>query len=392
MAGETTRRGFLAGIGAGIVGLTGSVVTADADDGPFVPLVTTLPPIESGEAIDSAASGAIRFSSISRREATVEFDGIWWDNLAHTGDLHLYLIAQVIGSTSITARGTSVLSHGEQIVKLPLAWEDHDSPVVLHLIGASTPSLDELTEENALYLTASDPIEWSAGSVDPHPVALSPTVADDHVVDHPGRFTLSFDPPYDEDDPIRVAVAKWALLKGRNRRRPMYIEPIGRRWAYVEEALNSGAAQMLAQSLAQRAYRAGYTTKREQAVYAIRFVQSLAYRRDPISMGVRDYSRFVEETLVDGGGDCVDTSILMAAILRADPFKYDLAFLAPPSHMAVGIRADEFPGWHVEHEGRRYYYIETTGFGWRIGSLPTRYQDTNIRVYHHPFSKRGRSF
>ncbi|NQT08492.1 hypothetical protein HQ586_05390, partial [Candidatus Bathyarchaeota archaeon] len=47
----------------------------------------------------------------------------------------------------------------------------------------------------------------------------------------------------------------------------------------------------------------------------VAFVQSLPYTSDDVTTGFDEYARYPLETLVDGGGDCEDTSILTSAIL-----------------------------------------------------------------------------
>lgn len=49
--------------------------------------------------------------------------------------------------------------------------------------------------------------------------------------------------------------------------------------------------------------------------------------------------------------------------------------------MAAGIYgADDLPGYYWEYDGRKYYYIETTGVGWGIGDLPDEYKDDSAYV------------
>ena len=49
---------------------------------------------------------------------------------------------------------------------------------------------------------------------------------------------------------------------------------------------------------------------------AVAFVQSLPYTSDDVTSGHDEYPRYPLETLVDNGGDCEDTAIFMAALLR----------------------------------------------------------------------------
>ena len=94
---------------------------------------------------------------------------------------------------------------------------------------------------------------------------------------------------------------------------------------------------------------------------ALSFVQSLPYQRN---MGT--YQRYVAETLIDGRGDCSDTSVLYAGILKV--WDYDCLFLLFPDHLAVGVWSNNRYGCYWSNQGRKYYFCETTGSGWEIGA------------------------
>lgn len=95
------------------------------------------------------------------------------------------------------------------------------------------------------------------------------------------------------------------------------------------------------------------------------FVQHLRYVGD----GKYEYPRYPAETLVDMGGDCEDTSILLASLLMSLGYKSIL--ISPKGHMGVGIAVKgKYPGVSVTMDGQNYYYIETTEPGWYIGEYP----------------------
>jgi hypothetical protein len=100
-----------------------------------------------------------------------------------------------------------------------------------------------------------------------------------------------------------------------------------------------------------------------------------------VSTDFDDYTKSVIETLVEGGGDCEDSAILMAAVLQADSFNYDCILIQPPGHMAVGVYGTDLPGAYWEYEGRRYYYLETTGDGWSVGKIPEEYEGASAYLY-----------
>lgn len=112
-------------------------------------------------------------------------------------------------------------------------------------------------------------------------------------------------------------------------------------------------------------------TESEKVNLLISFVQSLPYTYDNVSTPFDEYPRFPIETLVFGGGDCEDTSILTSALLYE--MGHDVILINPPGHMAVGVNIDA-SGSFWTHEGSNYYYLETTGEGWQIGDCPDEYQ------------------
>jgi len=150
---------------------------------------------------------------------------------------------------------------------------------------------------------------------------------------------------------------------------------------YVRIAQQSGLADTLAAILAEEAEVNGYTTQQEQVHFVIDFVQDLPYVPDDVSTGYDDYTKSVTETLVEGGGDCEDTAIMMAAVLQAETFNYDCILIQPPQHMAVGVYGNDLPGTYWEYDGRRYYYLETTGNGWGVGELPPEYEGEDAYLY-----------
>ncbi len=153
---------------------------------------------------------------------------------------------------------------------------------------------------------------------------------------------------------------------------------------YVTIAHENGNAVTLARALETLAARNGFAGKRARTNFVVDFVQSMPYTDDDVTSGFDEYPRFPTETLVEGGGDCEDTSILLVSMLEAAPFGYDAVMIGPPGHMGVGIHGEDLSGAYWEHGGRRYYYVETTGSGWRIGDLPDPYRGTEARIWQVP--------
>lgn len=119
--------------------------------------------------------------------------------------------------------------------------------------------------------------------------------------------------------------------------------------------------------------------KQEDIPYwVIAFVQSLPYVSDLDAYNQSDYRQYPYETLYMGGGDCEDSSILVAAIL--DAMGYDLVLLRYPNHIAIGIWSIQRAGTSIQYNGKQYFYLETTNRGWDIGELPPRYKDVEPKV------------
>ena len=120
-------------------------------------------------------------------------------------------------------------------------------------------------------------------------------------------------------------------------------------------------------------------TNYEKALVALTFVQSLPYVTDKDSKGQQEYVRFPVETLVDGVGDCEDKVILLSAILGEMGIGFILMQL--PDHTALGVDCEApHQGTRIGFGGSRYYFVETTTLGWKIGQVPDEYQAATVEV------------
>jgi hypothetical protein len=115
----------------------------------------------------------------------------------------------------------------------------------------------------------------------------------------------------------------------------------------------------------------------EELELIISFVQNLHYLIDD-TKDFDEYPKFPVETLVDIGGDCEDTSILLAHMLKAMEIK--TAFLIFPGHMAIGVDLNA-SGVRWELENKTYYYLETTTAGWEIGEMPTEHEGKEATIF-----------
>lgn len=99
----------------------------------------------------------------------------------------------------------------------------------------------------------------------------------------------------------------------------------------------------------------------EFAKFLLAFVQSFPYMPDPhFALRNSDLPRFPSEFLLNGGGDCEDSSLMLCALLAC--FGIDHCILLSAKHAAVGI-AGPYTGVHYLQEGRKYYYAETATNG-----------------------------
>jgi hypothetical protein len=149
---------------------------------------------------------------------------------------------------------------------------------------------------------------------------------------------------------------------------------------FVTDPYDDELISQVSNQLESLAHKAGYDDN-EIPYIAMTFVQSLPYISDSVSSGYDEYPRFPFETLYNGGGDCEDSSILLASILY--DMGYGVVLIELPGHMAVGVKGNEgLYGSYYEYEGINYYYLETTNSGWNVGEIPDEY--LNAKAIIHP--------
>ena len=119
-------------------------------------------------------------------------------------------------------------------------------------------------------------------------------------------------------------------------------------------------------------------TEENKTDLVISFIQSMEYVLDADSKGLTEYPRFPVETLVDGGGDCEDTGILMASLLEA--MGYNVSLILLPDHLAVGVEVNA-TGTHWVYDNVTYYYLETTAPGWEEGEVPPEHDPEEASIY-----------
>ena len=148
---------------------------------------------------------------------------------------------------------------------------------------------------------------------------------------------------------------------------------------YVTHPLDDIYIEHLVEKIQKAAQEAEFS-EYETVEFAASFVQSLPYTADSITTPYDEYPRYPIETIVDKGGDCEDTSILLASII--DKMGYGVVLIELTDHCAVGLKGGEnIYGTYWEYEGSKYYYIETTAEGWGIGQLPEEYENSSAAIY-----------
>ncbi len=149
---------------------------------------------------------------------------------------------------------------------------------------------------------------------------------------------------------------------------------------YIDDLYSKQAVELIVSNLKDIQQQTGYTDG-QIAREAINFVQSvIEYESDPDGRGMTEFPKYPLETLFDKAGDCEDSAMLMASII--DELGYGAVLVDLPGHMAIGIQGgDNIEGTYYNYNGKRYYYTETTGTGWKLGAMPEQYKDQKAVIY-----------
>ncbi|ABE51403.1 Protein with cacluim-binding EF-hand domain [Methanococcoides burtonii DSM 6242] len=147
---------------------------------------------------------------------------------------------------------------------------------------------------------------------------------------------------------------------------------------FVTDTYDDTLISQLTSQVEKMAYDGGYG-ENDIPYITMAFVQSLPYVSDSASAGYDEYPRFPFETLYHGGGDCEDSSILLASLLY--DMGYGVALIELPGHMAVGVKGeDDLSGSYYNYNGVKYYYLETTASGWGVGVIPGDYTNEEATI------------
>ena len=148
---------------------------------------------------------------------------------------------------------------------------------------------------------------------------------------------------------------------------------------YITHPYDDEYINILSTKIKQAAESEGYD-EFQTVEFAAAFVQNLEYTNDSVTSAYDEYPRYPIETLYNKGGDCEDTSILLASILRS--MGYNVVLIELSDHCAVGVLGgDTLHGTYWEYDGGKYFYIETTNSGWGIGEVPDVYRSESAYIF-----------
>jgi len=252
---------------------------------------------------------------------------------------------------------------------------------------------DGIEKYTSQYEQESNTIDYSSLSTQNN----HPSTGEYTIYNAEGGYFVYFDTQTPDRKPsilfeVPFYIPKRTYEKAKQTDRPNRPEPVSERTKYITESIeNDGMATWVGNILDLLATKTGYTTQKELINYISTFVQSLPYALDPISTGYRDYSRYPAETLVDGKGDCVDTSILLAAGLLESSVECNAAFFSfepeavrasESGHLAIGISPNNvtYPNKpYLQVGDQRYYYIEPTAFH-DVGAVPSSIDFSKVEL------------
>ncbi len=147
---------------------------------------------------------------------------------------------------------------------------------------------------------------------------------------------------------------------------------------YAQDVADETALYTISEALRGMAIENGFTSDYDIAGFIAAFVQALEYQDDMLYKGYREYPKYPFETLFEQGGDCEDTSVLLAKMLKQ--LGFGAVLLVSESHMAVGVQTSG--RGNLSYGGVEYYYVETTESGWRLGEVPGDMVGENMEVVY----------
>jgi len=168
---------------------------------------------------------------------------------------------------------------------------------------------------------------------------------------------------------------QWYLDRNINRS-PQYI---GTEEMKTFITSDDGSIKSLSNLLMNRASQYGYD-ELETINFILAFVQqNIEYVDDGVSTNVSEYWKFPVETLIEGTGDCEDSSILFQSIIKNLGYDVVMIFYIiddETGHLSTGVNInDSLDGYSVNYQKMDFYYCETTSNGYQLGEKPNDIPD-----------------
>ena len=168
---------------------------------------------------------------------------------------------------------------------------------------------------------------------------------------------------------------QWYLDRDINRT-PQYV---GKEEMKMFITSDDDSIKLLSDMLLNRASQYGYD-EIETINFILAFVQqNIEYVDDSVSTNVSEYWKFPVETLIEGTGDCEDSSILFQSIIKN--IGYDLVMIFyiiddETGHLSTGVNINEpLEGYSVNYQKMDFFYCETTSNGYQLGEKPNDIPD-----------------
>lgn len=274
--------------------------------------------------------------------------------------------------TYATADVDSAVTHATPDDESPVTYEAFLAPV-----DGGGPAYDR-----ARYLCASDPFLVRPDSLVTRPYSTnkpSSTAAGFERRELMGRYQLRYD--------WWALESEWRATWNVEKRLYHDASTADRSIQRIyRDAVNNPRVRRLGERLVNRATAEGLSDERALLEVVRGFVYSLDYRRDEEATGVKEYPKYVTQTLVENGGDCEDLAALLAGLLSQQPFGYDAVLVFPVGHVAVGVAREDLPGdepeWSTVTAGGTEYVLVETTTAEPLGELHRKYRDHEIAAVY----------
>jgi len=115
----------------------------------------------------------------------------------------------------------------------------------------------------------------------------------------------------------------------------------------------------------------------DEVMFIVNMVQQMGYANSAVE-GFDLTTKYPMQTIVTGRGDCEDTTVLAAALLKKLEYDVKLVQLeidGRKSHIGIGVWANGVKGTSWDKGGRTFYYVETATAGHQFGELPFEWHE-----------------